>query len=216
MSNSQVRADAAKTNREENNYGLVSLSADARMANGSNLALYLTMAIAIIGMYLEYKSWRTNKRTKRMLQGRSSNKGSTQLPKLFEKKETTAPALVSKPSLIIVKAPPCPCTGRGGHQGGTQELLSGLLPVIKQPMQLQTQFLRENTRVLTDVQDVTLDDSMDGTILTTSTPTRNPRMDARRFKFPASKKKSTSNIHSNHPNKAQKNPSSNILRVPLR
>ena len=41
MSNTQVRADEATTNHEENNYGLFSLSADAGTANGSNLVLYI-------------------------------------------------------------------------------------------------------------------------------------------------------------------------------
>ena len=107
-------------------------------------------------MYLQYKSWRANRRTKRMLQGRPSSKGSTPLPKLFERKETPAPA--PAPSPIILKALPCPCSRRGSLQGGSQEVLSGLLPIIKQQfMQLQSQLIQENTRILTDVQDVTSD-----------------------------------------------------------
>ena len=44
-------------------------------------------------------------------------------------------------------------------------------------MQLQSQLLRENTRVLTDVQDVTSDVST----LITITPKKNPQMDVTRL-----------------------------------
>ena len=57
MSHTQVRAEEATMNHEENNYGLFSLSADAGTASGSNLLLLYVMAgIAILGMYLQYKS----------------------------------------------------------------------------------------------------------------------------------------------------------------
>ena len=55
MSHTQVRADEATTNHEEN-YGLFSLSADAGTASGSNLLLYTMAGIVILGMYLQYKS----------------------------------------------------------------------------------------------------------------------------------------------------------------
>ena len=41
---------------EENNYGLFSLSADAGAASGSNLLFYAMAGIAILGIYLQYKS----------------------------------------------------------------------------------------------------------------------------------------------------------------
>ena len=50
MSHTQVRADEATTNHEENNYGLFSLSADAGTASGSNLLLYVKAGIAILGI----------------------------------------------------------------------------------------------------------------------------------------------------------------------
>ena len=56
MSHTQVRADEATTNHEENNYGLFSLSAGAGTTSGSNLLLYAMVGIAILGMYLQYKS----------------------------------------------------------------------------------------------------------------------------------------------------------------
>ena len=60
MSHTQVRADEATTNRKENNYGLFSLSADAGTASGLNLLLYAMADIAILGMYLQYKSWKAS------------------------------------------------------------------------------------------------------------------------------------------------------------
>ena len=69
MSNTQVRADEATTNHEENNYGLFSLSADARTASGSNLLLYAMAGIAILGMYLQYKSWKASRTIKRIVKG---------------------------------------------------------------------------------------------------------------------------------------------------
>ena len=48
------------TNHEENNYGLFSLSADAGTASGSNLLFYATVGIAILGIYLQYKSWKAS------------------------------------------------------------------------------------------------------------------------------------------------------------
>ena len=65
MSHTQGRADEATTNHEENNYGLFSLSADAGTSQGSNLLLYIMIGIAILGMYLQYKSWKANRTTKR-------------------------------------------------------------------------------------------------------------------------------------------------------
>ena len=69
MAHIQVRADEATTNHEENNYGLFSLSADALTASGSNLLLYAMVGIEILGMYLQYKSWRASKTTKRIVKG---------------------------------------------------------------------------------------------------------------------------------------------------
>ena len=64
MSHTQVRADEATTNHEENNHGLFSLSADAGKASGSNLLLYVMAGIAILGMYLQYKSWKASRTAK--------------------------------------------------------------------------------------------------------------------------------------------------------
>ena len=50
MSHTQVRADKATTNHVENNYGLFSLSADAGMASGSNLLVFMMVGIAILGI----------------------------------------------------------------------------------------------------------------------------------------------------------------------
>ena len=93
----------------------------------------------------------------------------------------TLPTATPAPAPIVVRPPPCPCTTH--TPGSTQEVLSGLLPVIRQQaMQLQSQIMRENTRILTDVQDVTSDASihMPATStprkvpLSTSTPARTP------------------------------------------
>ena len=82
------------------------------------------------------------------------------------------------PAPIVVRHPPCPCTTRS--PGATQEVLSGLLPVIRQQaMQLQSQIMRENTRVLTDVQDVTSDASI--CMPVTSMPKKTPQMDVSRL-----------------------------------
>ena len=67
MSHTQVRANVATTNHEENNYGLFSLSADARTSSGSNIILYAMIGIAILGMYLQYKSWKASRTTKRIV-----------------------------------------------------------------------------------------------------------------------------------------------------
>ena len=74
---------------------------------------------------------------------------------------------------IVVRPPPCPnCTNHS--PGVTQEVLSSLLPVIRQQaMQLQSQIMRENTRILTDVQDVTSDTSI-RMPAATSTPIKPP------------------------------------------
>ena len=48
MSHTQVRADEATTNHEENNYGLFSLSGNARTASGSILLFYAMVGIAIL------------------------------------------------------------------------------------------------------------------------------------------------------------------------
>ena len=64
MSHTQVRADEATTNHEENNYGLFCLSADARTASGSNLLLY-----AMAGIAIQYKSWKASRTTKRIVKG---------------------------------------------------------------------------------------------------------------------------------------------------
>ena len=109
MLNTQVRADEAMTSHEENNYGLFSLSADTGTAKGSSLLLYtgITIGLEIIGMYLQYKTWKANRTTKTMLKGGKSS-SSTLLPKLPEQKETPAPA--PAPSPIVVRPPPCPCS----------------------------------------------------------------------------------------------------------
>ena len=65
----RVRADEATTNHEENNYRLFNLSADAGTASGSNLLLYLMAGIAILGIYLQYKSWKASQTTKRIVKG---------------------------------------------------------------------------------------------------------------------------------------------------
>ena len=77
MSNTQVRADEATTYHEENNYGLFSLSADTGTTNGSSLLLYITIGLAIIGMCLQYKTWKANRTTKRKLKGSKGSNSST-------------------------------------------------------------------------------------------------------------------------------------------
>ena len=67
MSHTQVRADKATTNHEENYYGLFSLSADARTASGSNLLFYVMAGMVILGMYLQYTSWKASRTTKRIV-----------------------------------------------------------------------------------------------------------------------------------------------------
>ena len=94
-----------------------------------------------------------------------------------ESSSTTLPTTTPTPAPIVVRPPPCPCTTR--TPGATQEVLSGLLPVIRQQaMQLQSQIMRENTKVLTDVQDVTSDASIRMPV--TSTPKKQPPRDANR------------------------------------
>ena len=173
MSHTQVRADEVTTNHEENNYGLFSLSADVGTANGSNLLLYAKAGIAILGMYLQYKLWKANRTTKRIV------KGGKEKPSLLqricdrgESSSTTLPTATPALAPIVVRPPPCPCMTR--TPGATQEVLSGLLPVIRQQaMQLQSQIMRENTWVLTDVQDVTSDASI--CMPVTSTPRKQPQ-----------------------------------------
>ena len=53
MSHTQVRADEATTNHEENNYGLFSHSADAGTASGLNLLFYAMAGMAILAMNLQ-------------------------------------------------------------------------------------------------------------------------------------------------------------------
>ena len=60
----QVRANEATTIHEENNYGFFSLSLDTGTAGGSNLILYVMEGIAILGMYLQHKSWKASRTTK--------------------------------------------------------------------------------------------------------------------------------------------------------
>ena len=69
MSHTQVRADEAKTNHEENNYGLFSLSADAEMSQGLNLSLYAMIKIAILGIYMQYKLWKACQTMKQIVKG---------------------------------------------------------------------------------------------------------------------------------------------------
>ena len=74
----------------------------------------------------------------------------------------------TQPAPIVVRPLPCPtCTSH--NPGATQEVLSSLLPV-----QLQSQIMRENTRILTDVQDVTSDASI-RMPAATSTPIKPPQ-----------------------------------------
>ena len=73
MSHTQVRADEATTNHEENNYGLFSLSADAGTTSGSNLLIYVMVGIAILGIYLQYKSNQTHS-TRRERKAKSTQK----------------------------------------------------------------------------------------------------------------------------------------------
>ena len=61
MPHTQVRADEATMNQEENNYGLFSLLADTGTSSGSNIILYAMTGIAILGMYIQYKSWRASR-----------------------------------------------------------------------------------------------------------------------------------------------------------
>ena len=106
----QVRADEATTNHEENNYGLFSLSADAGTAQGSNQLLYITIGFAILGMYLQYKTWKANRTMNRMLKG---DKGKPSLAqRLFNRRETLAPTPTPIPAPIVVRPPPCTCTTR--------------------------------------------------------------------------------------------------------
>ena len=69
MSHTQVRADEATTNHKENNYGLFSLSADAGTSSGSSIIMYAVIGIEILGMYLQYKSWKASRTTKRIVKG---------------------------------------------------------------------------------------------------------------------------------------------------
>ena len=172
MSHTQVRADEATTNHEENNYGLFSLSADAGTTSGSNLLLYAMVGIAVLGMYLQYKSWKASRTTKHMIRG--GKEKPSLLRRLCDRGESTSTTLpAAQPAPIMVRPPPCPCTTR--NPGATQEVLSGLLPVIRQQaMQLQSQIMRENTRILTDVQDVTSDASIHMPAAT-STPIKPPQ-----------------------------------------
>ena len=93
---------------------------------------------------------------------------------MCDRRESSTPTTAMPapaPAPIVVRPPPCPCTTRS--PGATQEVLSGLLPVIRQQaMQLQSQIMRENMRVLTDVQDVTADASIHTPV--TSTPRKQP------------------------------------------
>ena len=95
-----------------------------------------------------------------------------------ESSSTTLPTATPTPVPIVVRPPPCPCTT--STPGATQEVLSSLLPVIRQQaMQLQSQIMGENTRILTDVQDVTSDASI--CMPVTSTPKKSPPKDVSRL-----------------------------------
>ena len=168
MSSTQVRADEATTNHEENNYGLFSLSADTGATSGSSLLLYVMAGIAVLGMYLQYKSWKASRTTKRIRRGGKEKPSVLQrLCDRGESSSTTLPTATPAPAPIVVRPPPCPCTTR--TPDATQEVLSGLLPVIRQQvMQLQSQIMR----VLTDVQDVTSNASIRMPV--TSTPRKQP------------------------------------------
>ena len=125
-------------NQEENIYGLFSLSADAGTSQGSNLTLYAMIGIAILGMYMHYKSWKASQTTKRIVKGDKTKP--SLVHRLCDRRETPAPTPAPVPAPIVVRPPPCPCTTC--NTGRTQEVLSGLLPVIKQQaMQLQSQIL---------------------------------------------------------------------------
>ena len=170
MSHTQVRADEATMNHEENNYGLFSLSADAGTTSGSNLLVYAMVGIAILGIYLQYKSWKASRTTKHLVRGGTERP--SLLQRLCDRGESSSTTLpTAPPAPIVVKPPPCPCTTRS--PGATQEVLLGLLPVIRQQaMQLQSQIMRENTRIITDVQDVKSDASIH--MPATSTPQKVP------------------------------------------
>ena len=146
------------------------------------------------------------------------------IQRLFDRGETPTPIPAPVPAPIVVRPPPCPCTTRS--PGAAQEVLSGLLLVIRQQaMQLQSQIMGENTRVLTDVQDVT----SDANIRTTSTqkesadrchPPRKelvPRSSLQRTNVqrPA-KQESSSNDINRKSGKTKKDARSNVLRVPVR
>ena len=150
------------------------------MSSGLNLTLYVMIGIAILGIYLQYKSWKASRKTKRIVKGGKEKPSFIQ--RLCDRGETPTPTPTPVPAPIVVRPPPCPCTTR--NPGPTQEVLSGLLPVIRQQaMKLQSQIMRENTRVLTEVQDVTSDASIHTTTRTpiTNTPKKNPQADVTRL-----------------------------------
>ena len=99
MSHTQVRADEATTNHEENNYGLFSLSAKAGMSSGSNLSLYVMIGIAILGIYLQYKSWKASRTMKRIVKGGKEKPSFIQ--RLCDRGETPMPAPAPVPAPIV-------------------------------------------------------------------------------------------------------------------
>ena len=89
MSHTQVRADEATTNHEESNYGLFSLSADTGMSSGSSLTLYAMIGIAILGINLQYKSWKASQTTNRIVKGGKEKPSFIQ--RLCDRGETPTP-----------------------------------------------------------------------------------------------------------------------------
>ena len=107
MSHTQMRADEATTNHEENNYGLFSLSADTEATSGSSLLLYAMAGIAVLGMYLQYKSWRASRTTKHMI-GDGKEKPNL-LRRLCDRGESSSTILPdTQPAPIVVRPRPCP------------------------------------------------------------------------------------------------------------
>ena len=126
----------------------------------------------------KYKSWKASRTTKRIVKG--GKEKPSFLQRMGDRGESPTPTPMTAPALapIVVRPPPCPCTTRS--PGAIQEVLSDLLPVIRQQaMQLQSQIMRENTRVLTDIQDVTSDASIHMPV--TRTPRKTPQRDVSRL-----------------------------------
>ena len=96
MSHTQVRANETIANHKENNYGLFSLSADAGMSSGSNLTLYVMIGIAILDIYLQYKSWKASRTTKRIVKG--GKKKPSFLQRMCDRGESPTPTPMTAPA----------------------------------------------------------------------------------------------------------------------